>query len=132
MVSGSLIYYNSNKEILDIVVFDVSDPETEMINWVNLIANSFWILGCALALATLSYASWQASFENKKMRMVLSSPACKISLYTAGALFSIGLAATSDQTWEVIFWIVLVILFAVQIGVSIRQKKKTMDISNAE
>jgi len=104
------------------VVFDVSDPETEMINWVNLIANSFWILGCALALATLSYASWQASVENIKIRMVLSSPAYKISLYAAGALFSIGLAATSERICEFLLWIILAILFAVQIGVSIRRK----------
>ena len=106
-------------------MFDVSDPETEMINWVNLIANSFWILGCALALATLSYASWQASVENEKMRMVLSSPAYKISLYAAGALFSIGLVTTSERMWEILLWTFIAILFAVQIGVSIHQKKKT-------
>ena len=96
-----------------------------MIDWLNLIANSFWILGCALALATVSYASWQASVEDKEMRMVLSSPGYKISLYVAGALFSIGLAATSDQTWVISLWIILAILFAVQIGLSIRQKNKT-------
>ena len=92
-----------------------------MINWLNLLANTFWILGCALALATLSYASWQASVENIKIRMVLSSPAYKISLYAAGAL-SIGLAATSERIWEILLWIILAILFAVQIGVSIRRK----------
>ena len=96
-----------------------------MINWLNLLANTFWILGCALALATLSYASWQASDKKEKMRVVLSSPAYKISLYAAGALFSIGLAATSNRIWEISLWIILAILFAVQIGVSIYQKKKT-------
>jgi len=106
-------------------VFDVSDPETEMINWLNLLVNTFWILGCALALATLSYASWQASVENEKMRMVLSSPGYKISLYAAGALFSIGLAATSDRIWEIILWAILTILFIIQAGLSIYQKKKT-------
>ena len=93
-----------------------------MINWLNLLANTFWILGCALALATLSYASWQASVGNEKMGMVLSSPAYKISLYAAGALFSIGLAATSERIWEILLWTILAILFAVQIGVSIRRK----------
>jgi len=106
-------------------VFDVSDPEIEMINWLNLLVNTFWILGCALALATLSYASWQASVENEKMRMVLSSPGYKISLYAAGALFSIGLAATSDRIWEIILWAILTILFIIQAGLSIYQKKKT-------
>jgi hypothetical protein len=103
-----------------------------MINWLNLIANSLWILGCALAIATLSYASWQASGKNEKMRMVLSSPAYKISLYAAGALFSIGLAATSDRLWEIILWTILAILFVVQLGLSIYQKKKTKKIGNTE
>jgi hypothetical protein len=94
-----------------------------MINWFNLLANIFWILGCALALATLSYASWQASGKNEKMRMVLSSPGYKISLYGAGALFSIGLAATSDRIWEIFLWTILAILFSIQLGLSIYQKK---------
>jgi len=96
-----------------------------MIDWLNLIANSLWILGCALALATLSYASWQASVKNEKMRMVLSSPGYKISLYAAGALFSIGLAATSERIWEIILWTIFAILFIIQAGLSIYQKKKT-------
>ena len=103
-----------------------------MINWLNLLANSFWILGCALALATLSYASWQASVINEKMRMVLSSPGYKISLYAAGALFSIGLAATSDRIWEIILWTILAIIFIIQAGLSIHQKKKTEKIEDTE
>ena len=95
-----------------------------MIDWLNLIANTFWILGCALALATVSYAGWQASVEDKKMRIVLSSPGYMISLYTAGAIFSIGLAATSDRIWEIILWTILVILFIIQAGLSVHQKKK--------
>ncbi len=110
----------------------VTGPETEMIDWFNLLANTFWILGCALALATLSYASWQASVANEKMRMVLSSPAYKISLYTAGALFSIGLAATSDRIWEILLWTILVILFIIQAVLSIHQKKKTGKIGDME
>ena len=103
-----------------------------MINWLNLLANSFWILGCALALATLSYASWQASVINEKMGIVLSSPGYKISLYAAGTLFSIGLAATSDRVWEIILWTILAILFIIQAGLSIYQKKKTGKIGGTE
>jgi len=95
-----------------------------MVDWFNLIANSFWILGCALALATVSYAGWQASVEDKKMRMVLALLGYKISLYTAGALFSIGLAATSDRIWVIILWTILAILFIIQAGLSVHQKKK--------
>ena len=103
-----------------------------MINWFNLLTNAIWILGCALALATLSYASWQASVANEKMGMVVSSPAYKISLYTAGALFSIGLAATSDRIWEILLWTILVILFIIQAVLSIHQKKKTGKIGDME
>ena len=38
-----------------------------MIDWFNLAANSLWILGCAIALAVLSYASWQASLRREKI-----------------------------------------------------------------
>jgi len=103
-----------------------------MINWLNLIANTFWILGCALALATLSYASWQASVENEKMGIVLSSPGYKISLYAAGTLFSVGLAATSDRIWDIILWTILAILFIIQVGLSIHQKNKTLKIEDTE
>ena len=38
-----------------------------MIDWFDLAANSLWIIGCAVALASLSYAIWMASMRQKKV-----------------------------------------------------------------
>jgi hypothetical protein len=87
-----------------------------MIDWYNLLMNALWILACAIALATLSYASWQASAMGVKFRERLGKPGMQISLNVAGLLFCAGLAGTSDVIWQRILWIVLGVGFAVQIG----------------
>lgn len=95
-----------------------------MIDWFNLFANSLWILGCSLALGTLSYASWEASTYQEKMRERLKRSAMQISMNLAGFLFCTGLAATSDKTIEIVLWVVLALLFVAQVVVAIIQKKK--------
>ena len=85
-----------------------------MIDWFSLFANSLWILGLAVALATFSYASWQASILNQRTRLQLMSPGSLTAFSAAGLLFCAGLAATSDRILEVIIWSILGILFLVQ------------------
>ena len=89
-----------------------------MIDWLNLASNSLWIFGLALALATFSYASWQASTGHdksvrNKFRLELSSPSIQIPFNIAGMLFCAGLAATSAKTYEKILWIILLISFGI-------------------
>ncbi len=86
-----------------------------MIDWFNVAANSLWILGCAVALATLSYASWYASVYHEKLRQTLGGRNFQVSLNAAGVLFCLGLAATSGKVWEIILWAVLAVVFIVQI-----------------
>jgi hypothetical protein len=93
-----------------------------MIDWFNLAANALWILGCALALGTLSFASWQASIRNEKLRQRLSQNSIQAAFDIAGILFCAGLAATSDSTLEIVLWSVLGILFLVQGFLAVRQK----------
>lgn len=93
-----------------------------MIDWFNLAANALWILGCALALGTLSFASWQASIRNEKLRQRLSHYSIQAAFDAAGILFCAGLAATSDTTLEIVLWSVLGILFLVQGFLAVRQK----------
>jgi hypothetical protein len=101
----------------------LNDLERErMIDWYNLVMNSLWIFACALALATLSYASWQASISGEKFRKQLEQPGYQLFLNIAGLLFCIGLAGTSDVTWQRILWILLAVGFTVQIGVEIYKK----------
>jgi hypothetical protein len=86
-----------------------------MIDWGNLASNALWIVGLAVGLATLSYASWQASLHNEKFRQRLKHIPIQIALNLAGLLFSAGLAATSDTTLEIALWSVLALAFVAQV-----------------
>lgn len=83
-------------------------------DWANLAANSLWIGALALALATLSVASWQASLAHQKLSAALALPGPKIALTLAVVLFCSGLAATSRTQWEVGAWIILGLSFLAQ------------------
>lgn len=85
-----------------------------MIDWVNVGANALWILGCAVALAVLSYASWEASVYREKFRIRLGRPGLQAALNLGGFLFACGLAATSDRPLELGLWLLLAVLFLFQ------------------
>ncbi|MFZ6028850.1 MAG: hypothetical protein ACOYYS_14130 [Chloroflexota bacterium] len=84
-----------------------------MIDWFNLLANSLWIFGLALALAVLSYASWQAALAHDKLRRYLELPHSRVLLNLAGVFFWLGLAATARAWWEIGLWLVVAVAFAV-------------------
>ena len=94
-----------------------------MIDWYNLIMNACWILGCAVALAALSYASWEASSKEEKFRTCIGKPHIQLALNCGGFLFSAGLAGTSDVVWQRILWIILVIGFLAQIMKEFYQRR---------
>jgi hypothetical protein len=77
-------------------------------------SNAVWISGAALALAALSYASWQASVNHQRLRQALRLAAYQAALNAAGALFSLGMAATGRSPLEVVVWLVLAGLFIYQ------------------
>ena len=82
-----------------------------MIDWLSVGGNALWILGCAIGLATLSYASWEASVYHEKFSTRLNRTPILVSLNLAGLLFSLGLATTTDSTIEKILWLILAIAF---------------------
>ena len=94
-----------------------------MIDWFNLAANTLWIVALALALAALSYASWQASLMKVSLRSVVDGFGIQVVLYTAGLLFCLGLAATSTPLWQVILWLLLALGFIVQLFFFLRARK---------
>ncbi len=85
-----------------------------MIDWWNVFSNALWISGAALALATLSYASWQASVEHQRLRAALKRPSFQIALNSAGVLFCAGMAATARYPLEIGLWLILAVLFVIQ------------------
>jgi len=95
-----------------------------MINWYNLIVNVLWILGCAMALAVLSYVSWISSSHGIKFREGLKSRQFQLLLFIAGFLFSLGMVGTSDSMIERAAWILFCLTFIVQGGILIYRKSK--------
>lgn len=67
-----------------------------MINWLSVVANSFWIVGAAIMLAGLSYHLWLAHQLDRPIRLQLSgAPFLRVAV--AGLLLvAIGLALTAD------------------------------------
>jgi hypothetical protein len=86
-----------------------------MIDWISLLGNALWILGCALALSILSYASWQASLQGIKLSVLLGHPGIVRYLLIAGLLFCLGLTLTSNALIEQILWVILASLFLISI-----------------
>jgi len=87
-------------------------------------------MGCAVAVATLSCASWKASFKGIKMRTILIDHRYQIVLNLSGVLFCIELAATSDANWEILVWLLLGFIFAAQLVKTIlKNRKKDTDPS---
>jgi len=83
-----------------------------MIDWVNLAANSLWILGCSLMLASLSFASWLASeitadSRKEKVARVMRTKGVWRGMHAGGVLFCAGLGATSDSALIAVLWGIL-------------------------
>jgi len=83
-----------------------------MIDWVNLAANSLWILGCSVILASLSFASWlgseiTGSSRKEKVAKVLRTKGVWRGIHAGGVLFCAGLGATSDSALIAVLWGIL-------------------------
>jgi len=45
-----------------------------LIDWLNLLSNSLWILGLAIGLTVIGVARWEAQEDQQRMRQVLAKP----------------------------------------------------------
>jgi hypothetical protein len=78
-----------------------------MIDWPLVLSSAVWIGGAALALATLSYASWSASLRGERLRTVLQQSAYQRVLLAAGFLICIGWGLTAASWLETGLWLIL-------------------------
>ena len=85
-----------------------------MIDWFDLAANATWIFGCALALAVVSYANYDAHVRAERLRTTLSHPRARVKLNLAGVLVCLGIAGAFQSIWETALWLLLVLVFAAQ------------------
>ena len=85
-----------------------------MINWLNLLSNSIWIIAIAFALAVFSIAYWETQTGGEKLRALFSEYRYAFPLILAGVVFCLGMAAISARWWEWIFWEILIVLLGIQ------------------
>ena len=93
-----------------------------MIDWLNLFYNSIWIIALAVALAVLSNAYYESRLEGVKLGVILNTSRFVLPLNIAGALFSLGMALTSERWWEILLWIVMMGLIGYQGYLKIKYK----------
>ncbi len=83
-----------------------------MIDWRLVLFSAVWIGGAAVALATLSYASWSASLRGERLRTVLQRPVYQLLLLAAASLVCAGLGLTAATGLETALWLILAIMSA--------------------
>ncbi len=81
-----------------------------MIDWPLVLSSAMWISGAALALATLSYASWSASLHGERLRAVLQQSRYQRVLLIAGCLICVGLGLTAVSWLETALWFILAMI----------------------
>jgi dolichyl-phosphate-mannose--protein O-mannosyl transferase len=96
-----------------------------MNEWFRLAASALWIIGCALGLAVLSYASWQAATRRQKFTRLLSTRSHTALLDLSGLLISLGLGGTASSRWEQAAWGLLGLAFVYQIWATLRRKDQS-------
>jgi len=94
-----------------------------MIDWAMVAANAVWIVGVSMALATLSYASWEAWAVHETFWHRVRIPAYQVALLLAGALFCVGLAAVTQVIWQTVLWLALAVLCLWQVWATRRWKE---------
>ena len=86
-----------------------------MIDWWALLHNSFWVLGLALLLGTLSLAHYEASRSQVRLRRELAKSGFQLALNTGTMLFCLGLLFSSQAWWEYVLWGLMAAAFAWQV-----------------
>jgi hypothetical protein len=91
-----------------------------MIDWANLAANALWIVGCAVALATFSFASWQASIHSEKLTAWMYKPGYGRMFALAGMLFCAGQLWLAGAAILRVLWVLLGALILAAMMLSFR------------
>jgi hypothetical protein len=91
-----------------------------MINWFHLGASALWIIGCAIVLATLSHASWEASLSRQKLAERLKQRSPLLSLNIGGLLICLGAALNRGEWWWMVLWGLLGLAFLIQVILILR------------
>ncbi|MGQ9489821.1 MAG: hypothetical protein ACUVS6_03715 [Anaerolineae bacterium] len=104
----------------------------ELIDWMGVARNALWILGLSIALASVSYASWQAHVLRCGLRRAFERAAFQVPFNMGLLLFSASLAWGAAPLWERLAWIGLALAFAWQVGLALRDDRAAPEPSSEE
>jgi hypothetical protein len=104
-----------------------------MIDIWGVLANSLWIVGMTILLATFSWAYWIAQEKGHRLRTVIDRPRIQQVLNGGGFLFCVGLAATAHAWWESILWGLLAAAWVVRVWLTrVSARKKNVHRQGAK
>lgn len=97
-----------------------------MIDWYGLFHNALWVLGLAIALASLSYTDWRrrTAEPRQSLRHALGRPGFQAVFSLGMVLFCAGLALGGDAWWQMAGWAILAAAFAWLAFTSWRQVRR--------
>lgn len=90
----------------------------DAIDWPALARGALWVFGLAISLAALSHVRWAAKQEGVPLRKALSWDSFLAPFCAGLALFAVSLAWGATRLWETLAWLVLALLFIVQVGLA--------------
>ncbi len=94
-----------------------------VIDWLNLLFSSLWIIGCAIELAAVSYHHWAASENNVSLKEQFNQRSFQLASWVSILLICAGIAGTTEEAWEKILWIILGVSALINIVIALRTDK---------
>jgi len=98
----------------------------------DMATNALWIMGLAVVLAALSYASWLADQRKTRLRRVLNEAVFQVPFAAGMTLTCAGIFFHSRSLLERIAWAVLAVLFAAQGVATWREKHRRESYQGVE
>ncbi len=84
-----------------------------MVDWLELVGASLWVVGLAVCLAALSTARYLAHEGDEPVFRRLQQPGLRAALAAGMSLFCIGLLLVSGPWWQRVAWGLMATVFAV-------------------
>lgn len=86
----------------------------DAVDWRLVAFSALWLLGLAVALASLSFANYRRSEARVSLAAVLRQPGYRGALNTGLVVFCLGVAGSARAVWEALLWLGLAAAFAWQ------------------
>jgi hypothetical protein len=83
-----------------------------MIDWLQVVFSTLWLLGCAVILAAFSHTVWLAQLRGTRTRQAVGAPAFQLPFYIGLLLVSLGLFFLASSWLKHVVWAVFAVIFA--------------------